>query len=441
MNSSVCLFAQKEKDDSGAPKSVDSLLELRAFEPSSARFVLKLGSIRIAEKAFSLGDEVSVFRWHDKLGVVAAKALDVQRIRIDDFTCHPRATRLPSGEFVLFIAAGRRHYGWAKKAMKGNEVFLYRSKDGWNWDEPVQPWQVPYSQHAPVPFLPSGSGELFAFGTEPEPNHYDGEENAAIGFRSSQDGGRSWSKVTFIAPRNAPDFQGMSAMPICETADGSWLVGSHAGHWSGVEGVDRKVTTQQFLLRSEDRGASWDLLPGAWPHGWQTPGTERMDEGRPILLGGNRVLFLLRTPTGFLWEMRSEDAGRTWSAPKQTVLRHPDAPPMIFRVDEKTLAVFHHNRDVSGAFAHESRTELWVSISVDEGHTWNEPRFLMANACEPAIFEGWGGSTPMVSYVDLVVDGDFLHLFVDHQMRQVLQARFHRSALDSLPRRADLQSA
>ncbi|HEY5792899.1 MAG TPA: sialidase family protein [Chthoniobacterales bacterium] len=380
-------------------------------------------------------------RWHEDVGIVAAKGVEVQSIRIDGFTCHPRAIRLPDGEFLLFVTAGPRHYGWAKKEMKGNEVFLYRSQDGWNWSAPEQPWSVPYSQHAPVPFRPSDSDELLAFGTEPEPNHYDGEENAAIGFRRSQDGGRSWSEVRLIAPRNAVDFLGMAAMRLCETADGSWLLGSHVGRWSGIEGVDRKVVTRQFLLRSEDRGASWDLLPGPWPQGWQTPGTERMDEGRPIHLGENRVLFLLRTPTGFLWEMRSADAGRTWTDPQPTTLRHPDAPPMIFHLDEKTLAVFHHNRAVSGAFAHESRTELWLSISQDEGRTWSEPRFLMANACQPAIFDGWGGFTSMISYVDLLVEGDWLHLFVDHQMRQVVQASFHRGAIGFLPDRNQLMGA
>lgn len=406
------------------------------FQPASAHSIIPLEEIHLAGSRIAAGS--GSLRWRDDLGVVAAPALDMQRICIDDFTCHPRAIRLPEGGFLLFAAAGPMHYGWARKERKGNSMWMYRSADGWNWSAPEEPWQVPYSQHAAVPFVPSGTNDLYAFGTEPRYDRYDGEENAAIGFRHSADGGRSWSDVRFVEPRQEPGFRGMSAMRLCETADGSWLLGSHSAHWSGTEGVDRRVATRQFLLRTEDRGESWDLLPGKWPDGWHVPGTERMDEGRPIHLGGNRVLLLVRTTTGFLWELRSADGGRTWSEPKPTMLRHPDAPPMIFHLDADTLAVFHHNKQVSGAFAHESRTELWVSLSRDEGHTWSEPRFVLANACEPAILNGWGGFTPMVSYADLVVDGEWLHLFIDHQMRQVLQARFSRQDLMNLPTARDL---
>lgn len=407
-----------------------------SLQPSSAHQIRPLGEIVIGGHSFQRN--AGTLRWRDDLGVATALPLEVQRIRIDNFTCHPRAIRLPDGEFLLFAAAGPLHYGWAGKETKGNSMWLYRSSDAWNWSAPVEPWSVPYSQHAAVPFLPSGAGDLYAFGTEPRHDRYNGEENAAIGFRRSSDEGRTWSEVEFIMPRQEPGFQGMSAMRLCETADGSWLLGSHSGHWSGVEGIDRKVVTRQFLLRSEDRGKTWNLLPGSWPNGWHVPGTERMDEGRPIHLGGNRVLLLVRTTTGFLWELRSADGGRTWTNPAPTTLRHPDAPPMIFHLDPETLVVFYHNKQVSGAFAHESRTELWASVSRDEGRTWSEPRFVLANACEPAILNGWGGSTPMVSYVDLLVDGDRLNLFVDHQMRQVLQARFSKKDLLSLPTAREL---
>jgi hypothetical protein len=407
-----------------------------SLHPSSDRQIRPLPHIDLAGHRV-LPDSTN-FRWRDDLGIVTALALEAQRICIDSFTCHPRAVRLPNGETLLFAAAGPLHYGWARKDTKGNSMRLYRSTDAWNWAAPVEPWSIPYSQHAVGPFLPSGSDELYVFGTEPRHDRYDGEENAAIGFRSSSDAGHTWSEVTLIEPKQEPGFQGMSAMRPCETADGSWLVGSHSGHWSGTEGIDRKVVTQQFLLRSEDRGRHWDLLPGSWPKGWQTPGTERMDEGRPIHLGDNRVLLLVRTPTGFLWELRSKDAGRSWTEPKPTTLRHPDAPPMIFHLDAETLAVFHHNKQVSGAFAHESRTELWVSLSQDEGHTWSEPRFVLANACEAAVLNGWGGWSPMVSYVDLLVHGDTLDLFVDHQMRQVLQVRFSKGDLLNLPTAAEL---
>lgn len=405
------------------------------LDQSSARNIRLLPAVTVADQSIPYG--AAGLRWWKEMGVVTPRQLEVQRIHLDHFTCHPRAIRLPNGETLLFYVAGPMHYAWAKNKQLGNEVYLRRSVDGWNWQPAEKPWSIPYSQHAPVPFLPSGSKTLYAFGTEPHPEFYDGEENAAIGFRESTDYGRTWSKVRIIAPQNAPDFRGMSAMRLSETADGAWLLGSHSGTWSGEEGVDRKVVTNQYLLRSDDRGETWRLQPG-WPTGWQAPGTDRMDEGRPIHLGADGELMMVRTPKGFLYQLRSLDGGVTWSAPEPTSLRHPDAPPMLFHLDERTLIAFHHNRQVKGAFAHESRAELWLSLSTDGARTWTEPRFVMANACEAALLNGWGGFTPMVSYADLVTDGEWLHLFVDHQMRQVIQARFRRQDIESLPTREDI---
>ncbi len=381
-------------------------------------------------------------QWHlnETVGVLADLNADVRRIHIDDFVCHPRAIWGSNGEILLFHAAGPMHYAWAEKKCKGNSMYLRRSTDhGKTWSDPVEPWVVPYSQHAVIPFQPSNSHHLYAFGTEPMlTSDYDGVENAAIGYRTSSDSGLTWSEVTLIRPENAPLFRGMSAMRMCETADGVWLLGSHAGEWSG-EGSARKVQTQQFMLRGTENGKRWELQPGAWPNGWFVPSYERMDEGRPIHLGHNKVLFMVRTPTGYLWELRSDDGGKTWTDPTPTTLAHPDAPPMLFYLSNgKTLAAFHHNKNLPGHMSQTNRTELWVSLSEDDGRTWEEPRFLMANAADPATLTGWGGSTPMVSYADLLTDGESLHLFIDHQMRQILHVRLSEKALRNLPRRSEI---
>ena len=148
--------------------------------------------------------------------------------------------------------------------------------------------------------------------------------------------------------------------------------------------------TRQYVLRSEDQGESWTLGPHKRHGGWCVPQFNRMDEGRPIDLGGGRIFMMTRNCAGHLWGLWSEDDGRTWSAPRPTPLVHPDAPPMLFKLsDGETLAAFHHNRysdrnytGLSGAKAEmmRDRSEIWLSTSADGGHNWSAPRFVFANA-------------------------------------------------------------
>jgi hypothetical protein len=115
-----------------------------------------------------------------------------------------------------------------------------------------------------------------------------------------------------------------------------------------------------------------------------------MDEGRPINIGNDKVLLMLRTPEGHLWSSTSIDDGKTWADPAPTPLIHPDAPPMLFKLsDNKTLIAFHHNRHhdfnysgLSGAKKElmKDRSELWFSLSTDDGKSWSEPRLFLINA-------------------------------------------------------------
>ncbi len=378
------------------------------------------------------------------LGLITVAALDGQVVhRSKSRILETRATITPGGDYLVMFPEGD-HYA-KSKGEKMNTMLAYRSSDkGRTWAGPVVAFDIPYSQHGFIPFIPRGSKRLYAFGTQPIPGKWSWEngqrENAPIGYRWSDDDGRTWSDVKLIEPANDPGFRGMSVMRMTETGTGTWLLGSHLADWSV-----KPFTTQQYLLRSEDQGKTWTVLPGARPNGWIAEGFSRMDEGRPLSLGGERVLFMSRTPAGKLFTAWSKDDGRTWTKPAPSTLVHPDAPPMLFPLsDGKTLVAFHHNK-VPRRGADELddksenmkvRSELWAATSTDEGRTWSEPRFVLANAAQPDLKVGaWNYQC---SYLDGFTDDGVLHLFLPHRWQQVLHLTIKESDLGSLPTAAEV---
>lgn len=390
------------------------------------------------------------FRVLEDIGILAHECIGGQVVHR---TAEPKigiyetkATLTPGGDFLLMFPLGK-HYG-SSKGQKVNDLLACRSSDkGRTWTGPAVGFDIEYNQHGFVPLIPKGSKRIYAFGTQPIPGKWTWKggqhENAPIGFRWSDDDGHTWSDVTLIEPVNDPGFKGMSVMRMCETDAGTWIIGSHEADWS-----KKPLQTRQYLLRSEDQGRTWTVLPRPRPGGWFVKGLGRMDEGRPINLGGGRVLALFRTPEGHLWMARSEDDGKTWTDPAPTPLVHPDAPPMIFwHPDGRTLLAFHHNRHSQSRYeglhgkmeGMKDRSELWVATSTDEGRTWSEPRFLLVNAFAPTLGSSWRNY--QCSYIDMVADGNNLHIFMPHRWRQAIHLTLEASDLEKLPTRADLAAA
>ena len=118
---------------------------------------------------------------------------------------------------------------------------------------------------------------------------------------------------------------------------------------------------------------------------------------------------------------------------------------MLFMLaDGKTMAAFHHNRYCSGPEAYDGLTpgvfldrgEVWVSLSRDDGHTWDEPRFVFAGALEPtfdAAFQNY-----QCSYVDAFTDDGVLHLFVPYRWERIVHLTLPEALLADLPTRREL---
>ena len=389
----------------------------------------------------------------ERLGIVASEHLDgqiVHRARDPErglYEC--RATIAPNGDFLLMFPDGG-HYGG--KSEKVNDMLAYRSSDGGvTWRGPHIAFDIDYNQHGFIPLTPRGTNRIYVFGTQAvwDDERINGlkkadglHENAPIGFRYSDNNGHTWSDLTLIAPTNDPGFRGMSVMRMCETDAGTWLLGSHEADWSY-----KPLMTRQYILRSEDRGQTWNVAPYKRHGGWCVPQFNRMDEGRPISLGNGHVFLMTRTCEGHLWGLWSEDDGRTWTRPQPTPLVHPDAPPMLFHLtDGKTLVAFHHNRysdfNYTGLSSEKSevmkdRSEIWLSTSTAGGHTWSEPRFVFANALSEAFARPFRNF--QCSYMDCVVSDGTLNLFVPHRWQRVLHLTIKESRIQNLLTENDLQ--
>lgn len=350
----------------------------------------------------------------------------------------PRPVRTPGGDYLLTVIAGKGHYGFIDPHCKANDILLYRSKDkGRTWSGPTLSTEIPYNQHAWVPLVPKGSKRIYVFGTEPSPQDFTPPENAGIARRYSDDNGHTWSAPHRIHPGNDPGFQGMWCIRAAETSEGTWLLAPHAGTYDPKRNY-KLTSTTLFVMRSEDQGKNWTLVPGARPNGWRWQPANRMDEGRPLPLGGGKVVLFSRTEEGHLWQLRSNDDGRTWSAPSPTPLIHPDAPPMIETLsDGKTILTLHHNRGKGGFFNIDDRSELWVALSYDGGITWTEPRFLMCSATQTTRKLA-GNIFSSLTYCDLIAEDGVLHIFLPHLFRQVLHVRIQESDLQRLPTRREL---
>ena len=371
------------------------------------------------------------------LGILATGPIQGQVIfRSGKIVWVPRATVTPRGDYLVLFPHDRG------KWYQGKEMLALRSCDkGKTWKGPTVAFDKDgkQSHHGFVPLVPRGSKRIYAFGTQPIGGMVGARskglhENCPIGFRYSDDDGNTWSDVMLIRPENDPEFTGMSCVRMCETDKGTWLIGSHDGIWHR-KGSPAPVTTRQYILRSEDKGKTWQVLPKKRPGGWHVKKYDRMDEGTVVSLGGEKAAIFIRTAEGHIWESRSTDDGKTWSEAKPTTMVHPDAPPMVFKLgDGKTLISFIHNRydPRRPHFDKAARNELWCSISKDEGRTWSEPRFVFAGATKQ-------GHIHSCSYIDMFADGSRIHIFLGQNGQQLLYVHFAESDLSKLPTKAQLR--
>jgi hypothetical protein len=341
----------------------------------------------------------------------------------------PRAVKAPNGDYLVFGAHGGLYFD---PRVTTNRAVMWRSTDkGTTWDEGVRPWQMQGSkEHCIVPFIDASEPSRIYTMSNASP---DSQFTADVVLRYSDDNGHTWTERGRWSKNDVPQqIAGFPGGPVhmrgAVLGDGTWLWGIYHRDAKSLQG-DR-----QFVIRSTDKGLNWTLLPGAASGGWYHPDWKKFMEGSVVATGSRSATLYLRAPGGKIWEKRSSDSGLTWSEAQETPgLVHPDAPPMVFPfAGGKRLMAFIHNRYTAEHphHYHPDRGTLWFAVSDDAGRTWSEPRFLIAQAKHT---DKPTSCDPDVSYVDLLVDGTALHLFVGDGQRRALHLAFSEQALAAFP--------
>lgn len=390
------------------------------------------------------------------LGLVVARPMTgqvVHRAHSQSKTLfESRSVRTSKGDYLVFIPDGSHGNSKRKNA---NILTAYRSTDqGATWQGPSFPFGEG-THYGVLPMVPKGGSRTYVFESLRNAMVDGKVRERAFGSRYSDDDGGTWSKPEILRLNDGRFYGGVGVIPMraSETTAGTLLAGFHHGR----------------VLRGEraGEGRAWSTITLPKPSEGEAPLSFHLDELQLIGLPGPGVLAMARTTEGHLWEARSADDGKTWGAPKQTSLVHPDAPPMTAHLNETTLIALHHNRAVMRSICepehskwmempnpteadiarsrqrrsstHDwvSRAEIWFSLSRDDGKTWSEPRFLFANALAETL--DMANPNYQCSYVDVFADKGSVHLIMPHRWQQVLHLSFPEDRLASFPTREELR--
>lgn len=279
-------------------------------------------------------------------------------------------TEAPNGDLLI------SWYGGSYESSDDQVLFLSRQKKGSRF------WLKP-EIIVRSPGKPPGNAVLFTDkrnriwlvwgrmdGTQPM-SRGTGWDQCRLFYRTSDDNGITWTKDQAFyhdtlgwLPRNLTLFlsDGSMVLPLSDELHG--------------HGVDLS-----FFLSTKDNGVTW-TRSGIMRGGEQPTFIERSD--------GSLVAFLRTRPN--ILQAESHDGGKTWSEPVPLQFKNPDAGISARRLRNGHVILVFNNQD-------NARTPLHITLSTDEGRTWNQPLQLESNPGEysyPSVLQTSDGRVHII---------------------------------------------
>jgi len=211
--------------------------------------------------------------------------------------------------------------------------------------------------------------------------------------QTSGDGGETWtaSHKSFEA--------------ICTLVKNKPII-TRTGRWI-LPAYQEAIYQSQFWL-SDDRGQTWQAAAPllTLPNNNLQPAVVELADGSLYSLMRNGA------GTGFTWEGRSTDCGKTWKLAERHDLPNPGSGIDLIRLADGRVLLAHNP-------SKKERTPLSVSVSADDGRTWSSPKTIESGP-------------PQLSYPSLIQTHDgMIHLVYSHQLSHIQHASFNTAWLSS----------
>lgn len=172
-------------------------------------------------------------------------------------------------------------------------------------------------------------------------------------------------------------------MPLgyCVVVNGAVVYSNESRLYIPVCFFDKSPATLEdkskcFYLYSDDEGNSWDKSDQVVIDESKYGGLEPTI----VELSSDKVLMSMRTDLGFQYFAYFDHNGKLVKGPVRSSLPSSDSPAHLISLKHGELLAVHNNCDV------DMRNRLSISLSLDEGDSWNEEFILEESANEKNSF-------------------------------------------------------